>query len=233
MSVGMIKCTRNILEACKKMENQAKECSTRVGLEKIRCTGSEMMRYDGCYDGEASEGEYSTVGGEILALKKKSVEETKDKASFDARLLIYSGRMLFRTMKENLEGAAKKIEELTINEGMGYVECRSSKTFYDSVTTELKLRVATNQFHFVVDSIRCIIGSDAQDISIYSKDIMDNYLEASSRSDTLSHSTRALNLLLKKATDVTEVMSVQRESTKLEQAHESQQRRARNLSFCL
>jgi hypothetical protein len=66
-------------------------------------------------------------------------------------------------------------------------------------------------------------------VNINSQDVTDSYIDASARADTLDASRKALKILLGKATNVQDIMEVQRELNALTQQYESHRKRAVHL----
>lgn len=175
-----------------------------------------------------------TMGGDVLdALENHERESTNPDVS--GRMLVHSGHVALQAYRDDLMTLADKIEALVKEEGQGYVEQRSSNNnvqdrWYSGggrLSVDMRLRVSSQKFHDVVNSIRSMVDEDMIiSVSTNSNDVTDQYVDASSRADTLDASRKALKLLLAKADTVTEVMKVQRELNRLTQEYESQKSRA-------
>jgi hypothetical protein len=147
------------------------------------------------------------------------------------QMLVHEGYLSLNMWKGELQEKVDKIESLIKQDSRAYIENKSnSKDGYgghDLMTVNIQCRIPSEIFHKTVEDIQDLVGRDmVVSATINTRDVTDEYIDASSRADTLEASKNALQSLLLKAENVNEVMNVQRELTRLTQQMESQRSRA-------
>lgn len=175
----------------------------------------------------------STMGMEILETLDESIKNMPDSTANVKQMLVHHGYLYLEVWKGDLASMAGKVEALATEDGRGYLESRSfsnNSRYGSEKSLEVQFRVQSRNFHEIVAAIQELVGQDlTMNVDVNSRDVTDSYIDASARADTLDASRKALRTLLEKATNVREIMDVQRELNALTQQYESQRKRAIHL----
>mmetsp|Transcript_626 Transcript_626/g.891 ORF Transcript_626/g.891 Transcript_626/m.891 type:complete len:432 (+) Transcript_626:86-1381(+) len=217
----------------------------------------EMMKEEAAGDDmeEESDGgmQHQSPGEAVLqSLQDSSKSDNhanKSTLQMVQKMLVHTGHIGLSTPdKDQIHKLKDQIIKLVESDhdgggSLGYVENQvtstSNKIQYDSygkqhklLSIDLKLRVSSDQFHSVVDKITTeMVRSDITLVSVStsSRDVTDEFIDASSRASTIDKSREALKALLVQTKSVSEVMEVNRELNRLTQQYESQKERAKYL----
>eukprot|EP00521_Asterionellopsis_glacialis_P010607 CAMPEP_0195293868 /NCGR_PEP_ID=MMETSP0707-20130614/13570_1 /TAXON_ID=33640 /ORGANISM="Asterionellopsis glacialis, Strain CCMP134" /LENGTH=391 /DNA_ID=CAMNT_0040354679 /DNA_START=198 /DNA_END=1370 /DNA_ORIENTATION=+ len=205
--------------------------------------------------GKDGSGKHHRSPGEsvLQALEDSNSKTIDDKNTSELKmikkLLFHSGNIVLSVPgKNNVNNLKDQIVNLIESDeaGPGYVESQSSYSSnvrYNShgkeqrlLVVNLQLRVSSDKFHSVVDkiAIQMVNKDDAKklqlaSLSTSSRDVTDEFIDASSRASTIDASREALKALLIQTKSVSEVMEVNRELNRLTQQYESQKERAKYL----
>jgi hypothetical protein len=178
--------------------------------------------------------EGSTVGTEVLNALDEAEKSIPDGSV--EKMLVHHGSLSLQAHKGSLQSQMSKVEALVIKEDRGYIESQSSNNIayyggHDTrVVMDVQFRVKSQYFHETMAAIQELVGQDmVRSVSVNSQDVTDSYIDASARADTLDASRKALKILLGKATNVQDIMKVQRELNALTQQYESHRQRAVHL----
>lgn len=178
--------------------------------------------------------EGSTVGTEVLNALDEAEKSIPDGSV--EKMLVHHGSLSLQAHKGSLQSQMSKVEALVVKEDRGYIESQSSNNIayyggHDTrVVMDVQFRVKSQYFHETMAAIQELVGQDmVRGVSVNSQDVTDSYIDASARADTLDASRKALKILLGKATNVQDIMKVQRELNALTQQYESHRQRAVHL----
>lgn len=172
---------------------------------------------------------------EVLDALDESMKDISENADAVKQMLVHHGQLSLQVWKGELQGLSEMVETLVTKENHGYVESRSSSSLGYSESNKrlvmnVKIRIKSQFFHETVSSIQKLVGQErVASLDISSEDVTDSYIDASARADTLDASRKALQTLLKSATNISEILEVQRELNKMNQQYESSQKRAMHL----
>ena len=206
---------------------------SRSAIEKVEAEDELMDPED---DGMASSGG-TTLGSDLLAKIEQNLESNSNAdggAASVERMLVYSGQISLKSPRGKVDEIADKISSLISKEG--YIEDRSESFITESYgrsdttyrkTLRMQLRVPRADFHLILDQIQSMVQKDhILSMSSQSRDVTDEYIDATARADTLSASRDALRTILSRANSVKDVMAVKTELNSMTEQIESHQRRA-------
>lgn len=185
-------------------------------------------------DGMANTGG-TTLGSDLLSEMEQNLgRNKKDDQSTAAvkRMLVHSGNVSLQAPQGKSTEIADQISNLISKDG--YVEDRSESLSFthwsrkrDRKTIHMHLRVPSADFHRILDEIQGMVDKDhVLSVSSQSRDVTDEYIDASARADTLSASRDALKTILARANSVKDVMVVKTELGSMTEQIESLRRRA-------
>ena len=191
-----------------------------------------MIEMDGGVQYEARSTS-SSIGLDHLKSYDEEMKKIPTPSGDQKRMLVHSGNLSLNTKKGELTGRVDAIETM-VKDSKGYIESKNSykqgRNSRERSILDLNMRIPSDVFHSVVKKIQDLVGEKmVTNISINSRDVTDEFVDASSRADTLEASRNALQLLMAKAANVKEVMEVQSELNRVTQEFESQKRSAQYL----
>lgn len=183
-----------------------------------------------------------TLGSTVLkALEnQQSDEEGKRSKKAISKMLIDSGTIGLSLPKQklgtasNVEPVSDSIQNIVVVDGNGYVESisKSQDRYGNRWSMQLRVKVLNTKFYEVIKKIQDI-ASDAsgniEDFTTHSRDVTDQYVDATARADALKASRKAIEKILSKADKVRDVIEIQRELNSLIQQEESYRKRALQL----
>lgn len=175
----------------------------------------------------------SSIGSDFAKSYDEEMKKIPTPSGDEKRMLVHSGNLSLNTKKGELTGFVDAIETM-VKDSKGYIESQNSykegSNRRERSILDLNLRIPSDVFHSVVKKIEDLVGEKmVTNISINSRDVTDEFIDASSRADTLEASRNALQSLMAKAANVKEVIEVQREVNQVAQQFESQKRSAQYL----
>ena len=204
---------------------------SRSITEEGEASFGEMM---GAEDDAMAKSDGTTLGSELVSEMEQTLEAHRDgdaSASIQ-RMLVHSGELSLKSPRGKANEIADQISDL-IPKG-GYVEDRSESLSYtqwsrtkDRRENDMKVRVPNNDFHRVWNQIQGLVDKDhVVSVSSKSRDVTDEYIDASARADTLAASRDALKIILTRANSINDVMTVKTELGSMTEKIESLRRRA-------
>ena len=172
-----------------------------------------------------------SVGSQFANAMEEALAEVPETKPVD-RMLVQNARLSMSVWQGELAGIVDKMLSL-VKANDGYVESQSSSVVdsrFNLTATSLTLRIPASSFQETVDAIRAISPHlKVESYSLSTQDVTDSFVDATSRANTLDASHKALARLMEKATNVDEVMTVQRELNQMTQQFESLKARAISL----
>jgi hypothetical protein len=201
----------------------------------------EMIMADAMEESASSLAQAQDVAHVFNEQMEQSLQELESKTYVTSRMLIKSGRIVAQVL--NLSEAVDQVTHILQQYPQGFMEniSQQSNNYYGQYeyarrqspqqhVTYLTARVPSDQFDTIMEAIQQVVGKDnVQAVDSNAHDVTDQYVDAASRADVLQASRKALQTLLDKATNVREVMDVQRELNHIVQQYESQKKRAESL----
>jgi hypothetical protein len=194
---------------------------------------------------KASAGEFQDFINEY----DENMDRLESKEYTTKRMLVHEGHLSGFAWKGELNEVVDRIEDIIKDSGDGYIENKSVNTqdpysYYRGRGSEsreqeedqplkevsMTVRVQSDRFHAVVESVRDFLGEKRiRNVRLSSRDVTEQFVDASSRADVLDASRRSMKGLLSKAATVQEVLNIQREINLLTTQYESQKQRANHL----
>ena len=228
-SLGSAKMMKSAMVGQSAPEHQA--LSRSVTEEGEASFGDELMGAE--KEGIADTGG-TTLGSDLLSRMEQNLESNKkddENASSIKRMLVHSGNVSLQAPQEKAAEIADQISNLISMDG--YVEDRSeslSSTHWsgkrDRKTIHMQLRVPSDEFHQILDEIQGMVDKDrVLSVSSQSRDVTDEFIDASARADTLSASRDALKTILARANNVKDVLAVKTELGSMTEKIESLRQR--------
>ena len=204
---------------------------SRSVTEEGEASFGEMM---GAEDNGMAKSDGPTLGSELVSKMEQTLQANKDGGAITTiqRMLVHSGHVSLQAPQGNATEIADQISNLISKDG--YVEDRSeslSSTHWsgkrDRKTIRMQLRVPSPDFHQILDEIQGMVDEDhILSVSSQSRDVTDEYIDASARADTLSASRDALKTILARANSIKDVLAVKTELGSMTEQIESLRRRA-------
>jgi hypothetical protein len=159
----------------------------------------------------------------------KELKERDDK-QLTSPMLVYNGDMRVQVVhQEKIPSFSEALKAIVKETGDGYFE---DQTHQNSGTPNERLsmtiRVRSDKFYQVIEEIRKIVHS-VSTISTYSRDVTDQFVDASARADVLEAARSSLQALMAKANSVEDVLRLQKELNRLTESSESLRQRAQQL----
>lgn len=195
--------------------------------------GDELM--GAAEDDGMANSDGTTLGSDLLTKMEQNLESNNKKDTGSTaiqRMLVYSGEISLKSPRGKVNEIADNISNLVSKDG--YVEDRSESLRSTNWSREknrkiidMKLRVPSADFHQILDQIQSMVDKDRViSASSQSRDVTDEYIDASARADTLSASRDALKTILARANSIKDVMAVKTELGSMTEQIESLRRRA-------
>eukprot|EP00978_Attheya_sp_CCMP212_P048091 scaffold472600_cov102-Attheya_sp.AAC.1 len=143
-------------------------------------------------------------------------------------MLVYNGDISLLAEPDELDHLTNKIVMLVKKNGFVENQSTSMQTYSSSPrlpnderkktrVVDLHLRIPSDSFETTVSDIKRMFQKDENDnkrivrASTNSRDVTEQYIDATARADTLEASLKALQALMARSTTVKDVMEVQRE----------------------
>lgn len=190
----------------------------------------------------------NNLGNEMLNVLDDSLEKLWKKEESIERMLIHTGNINFNVWNGTLGLSVQKIQKLIQEVGDGaYIESKSFYTvssydrYYSSEMTtgkqslkgvNINLRIPNNQFLSFMEIVQTqLVESPDMLLNFHtnSRDVTDDYIDATSRADIIEASRTAMKTLFSKATTISDILNVQNEMNRLTEQIECQRNRAKNL----
>ena len=175
-------------------------------------------------------GDFKTVGEEYEAHLEDSMNLLKEKDyGINSFMLVHTGEMHVSIKQENIPSVSKEIDSIVKDVGEGYYENKGHMnvgTDYERLV--MTIRVRTDSFQKVIDGIRKVSDS-VNYLSTRSKDVTDEFVDASARADALEAARTSIRAIMAKADNINEVLKIQQELNRLTEASESHRQRAQTL----
>jgi len=175
-------------------------------------------------------GDFKTVGEEYEAHLEDSMDLLKEKDyGINSSMLVHTGEMHVSIKQENIPSVSKEIDSIVKDVGEGYYENKGHMnvgTDYERLV--MTIRVRTDSFQKVIDGIRKVSDSVIS-LSTRSKDVTDEFVDASARADALEAARTSIRAIMAKADNINEVLKIQQELNRLTEASESHRQRAQTL----
>lgn len=126
--------------------------------------------------------------------------------------------------------------EVIVKDAKGFIETKNSfkdgRDDDEHSTLDINVRIPSAVFHSVLKTIQDLVTEQRiTNSSINSRDVTDQFIDATTRADTLDASRKALQTLLTKALNVQDILQVQNELNQLTQQFESHKRAVQHLQM--
>ena len=231
-SLGGARMTKSAMLRQSAPEHHVRSRSVTEEVEAHGANVGDEMK--GAEDDGMAKSDGPTLGSELVSNMDQTLEAHKDgdaSASIQ-QMLVHSGELSLKSPRGKANEIADQISDL-IPKG-GYVEDRSESLSYtqwsrtkDCRKIDMKLRVPSSDFHRVWNQIQGLVDKDhVVSVSSKSRDVTDEYIDASARADTLAASRDALKTILTRANSIKDVMTVKTELGSMTEKIESLRRRA-------
>eukprot|EP00550_Attheya_septentrionalis_P009762 CAMPEP_0198282132 /NCGR_PEP_ID=MMETSP1449-20131203/1971_1 /TAXON_ID=420275 /ORGANISM="Attheya septentrionalis, Strain CCMP2084" /LENGTH=393 /DNA_ID=CAMNT_0043978229 /DNA_START=83 /DNA_END=1261 /DNA_ORIENTATION=+ len=187
-----------------------------------------------------------TLGTDMLHNWEETIQEIKEGAQKVDRMLVFNGDISLLAEPDELDHLTNKIVMIVKKNGFVENQSTSMQTYSSGPRLangerkktrimDLRLRIPSDSFETTVSDIKRLFQKDENDnkrivrASTNSRDVTEQYIDATARADTLEASLKALQALMARSTTVKDVMEVQRELNQVTQQYESQRSRAKYL----
>lgn len=127
------------------------------------------------------------------------------------RMLIWEGSITLDVI--GVAETQKKVTQYAKEAG-GYVESTSQRRYGDMPSVSLTLRIPAEKLRQVVGSLESV--GEVTEKRISSEDITENYIDTQARLETKIKLRDRLQALLEKATDVKDILAIEKELTRLQ-----------------
>jgi len=220
------------------VSDQAIEMSdSRQRSNKMRFKSSSFSQSSPAQSpGKTLESE-TTLGSTVLDALRQGQEGKNDEASQMAQMLVHKGTIGLAFPPESksvgtVDDIATKIETIAREDGKGYTESRSSRSYSRKRHVHMTVRVASAEFGPIMAKLQALaaeLGGTVENLETQSTDVTDEYVDSTARADTLAAARKAMEGILSRADKVKDVLEIQRELNSLMQQEESLRKRALQL----
>ncbi len=152
----------------------------------------------------------------------------KDDNSLGQPMLVYAGQMTVRVKIDSKTIFQKQLDGIVNDMGKGYYQDRNFysdsmrlRNAHHNEYLDVTIRVISKHFEDVIHSIQEIVES-VESVNISSHDISSDFFDSKARGAILEASRDSLQVLMRKANSVEEVLLLQHELDRLNEQIESQ-----------
>ena len=172
----------------------------------------------------------NTMGEVYSDQMDTSMEQLKERDyNIQSFMLVHSGNMNVEVSQERFSDVSEEIDRIVQETGQGYFQDKQrGDTGSPREYLRLTIRVQSDTFHQVVDEIRKL-ADKVVSLSTNSRDVTDEFVDASARADALEATRASLQAIMSKADSVEDVLKLQKELTRLTEQAESHRQRAQQL----